>query len=397
MRKKIVYTSLGTAGAVLVAYVGFVAFFYKSLNDPSANLPLYTAAAIPNTKQQPLHSGFGHEATAMDIVKGVDLRGKIVVVTGGATGTGREAVRALASAGATIVDLARDVDRAKEGLQGIPNTTVEYVDLLNPASIDAFAERYVKSGRPIHVLINSAGIMGTPLERDSRGYERQFATNVLGHFQLTLRLLPALERAQGARIINVASRGHHAGGVQFDDINFEHTPYTGMKAYAQTKTALILLSIKEDALWKDRGIRVFATTPGPVPSSDLFAESMVGQRPGYQVMLARLGARAVRFTHATEVLNFIRRPRNVGDLYKTVQQGGSTATWAAVSKDLGGKGGVYLEDNDIAPVVPDEGGAPYGVKSWALDEKGADRLWSICEQMTGVSLHDVDATTGEAR
>ncbi|MBU1376151.1 MAG: SDR family NAD(P)-dependent oxidoreductase [Alphaproteobacteria bacterium] len=385
MQKTLIY-ALEAAGILTAIYAGLVALFYKALGDPSAKLPLYDTPDLPHTRQHPIPSPFGHRTKAMDVVKGVDLRGKIVVITGGHSGTGREAVRALSTAGATLIVLARDVDRAKRGLRGIANTTVECVDLLQPASIDAFAARYVQSGRPLHILINNAAIMATPLERDDRGYERQFATNVLGHYQLTVRLLPALERAQGARVINVASRGHHAGGVLLDDVNFNHTPYTGMRAYAQTKTALILLSIKEDALWRDRDVRVFATTPGPVPSSDLFAAGSVGRRPRRQVALGRLVAGIVRVLHITEALNLWRRPKNEGDLYKTVEQGGATATWAAVSGDLDGKGGVYVENCDIAPLVPDEGRAPYGVKSWALDAHVADRLWSLCQKMAGVRL-----------
>ncbi|SEN01430.1 Short-chain dehydrogenase [Luteibacter sp. UNCMF331Sha3.1] len=383
MQKTLIYT-LAAAGILPATYGGIVGLFYKALGDPSASLPLYVAADIPNARQHPIPSPFGHRTTAMDVVNGIDLRGKVVVITGGHSGTGREAVRALARAGATVIVLARDVERARRGVSGITNTTVENVDLLKPASIDAFAARYVQSGRPLHILINNAAILGTPLERDERGFERQFATNVLGHYQLTVRLLPALERANGARVINVASRGHHAGGVLLDDINFHTTPYTGMRAYAQSKTALILLSIKEDALWRDKQIRVFATTPGPVPTSDLFAAGGVGRKPSRQVMLGRFVAATLRAVHATEALNLLRRPKNEGDLYKTVQQGGATATWAAVSRDLDGKGGVYLEDCDIAPVVPDEGRAPYGVKSWALDSCAAHRLWSLCEAMTGV-------------
>jgi hypothetical protein len=159
-----------------------------------------------------------------------------------------------------------------------------------------------------------------------------------------------------------------------------------MRAYAQSKTALILLSIKEDELWRDKQIRVFATTPGPVPTSDLFAAGGVGHKPNRQVALGRMVAGTLRAVHATEALNLRRRPKNEGDLYKTVQQGGATATWAAVSRDLDGKGGVYLEDCDIAPVVPAEGRAPYGVKSWALDLSVANRLWSLCETMTGVRV-----------
>jgi NAD(P)-dependent dehydrogenase (short-subunit alcohol dehydrogenase family) len=385
MQKTLTFT-LTTAGILTATYGGIVGLFYKALGDPSASLPLYVAPDVPDARQHRIPSPFGHRTKAMEVVEGVDLRGKVVVITGGHSGTGREAVRALARAGARVIVLARDVKRARRGLSGIANTSVEYVDLLQPASIDAFADRYVQSGRPLHILINSAAIMATPLERDDRGYERQFATNVLGHYQLTVRLLPALERAHGARVINVASRGHHAGGVLLDDINFNHTPYTGMRAYAQSKTALILLSIKEDELWRDKQIRVFATTPGPVPTSDLFAAGGVGHKPSRQVALGRVAAATIRALHVTEALNLRRRPRNEGDLYKTVQQGGATATWAAVSRDLDGKGGVYLEDCDLAPVVPDEGRAPYGVKSWALDLSVANRLWSLCETLTGVRV-----------
>lgn len=383
MNKTPLYLALGAAGVLAVLYVAFIAVLHKFLNDPSSSAPLYATPAIPHARQTPLPSPFGHDSTAMDVVQGVDLRGKIAVMTGAHSGTGRETAKALAHAGATIVALARDVERAREGLGDIPSAQVEYVDLLESESIAAFARRYVQSGRPIHILVNSAAIMGTPLERDARGYERQFATNVLGHLQLTKALLPALERAHGARVINVASRGHHAGGIQFDDIHFERTPYTGMRAYAQSKTALILLSLQEDKLWRSKHIRVFATTPGPVPSSDLFAAGMVGQRSASQVAMVRGLAAFVRATQSTAVLNFLRRPANVGDRYKTVQQGGATAAWAATSPMLQGLGGVYIEDSNIAPLVPDEGRAPHGVKSWAVDEAAAERLWAVCERMLG--------------
>ena len=381
MNKAPLHIALGTTGVLALLYVAFTAFLHKMLNDPSSAAPPYVTPAIAHARQTPLPSPFGHDSTAMDVVQGVDLRGKIAVMTGAHSGTGRETAKALAHAGATIIALARDVDRAKESSRDIPSAKVEYVDLLQPDSINAFTTRYVESGRPIHILVNSAAIMGTPLERDARGYERQFATNVLGHLQLTKALLPALERAHGARVINVASRGHHAGGIQFDDIHFHRMPYTGMRAYAQSKTALILLSLQEDKLWRNKNIRVFSTTPGPVPSSDLFAAGMVGQRSAYQVAMVRHLAAFVRFTQATAVLNLLRRPANVGDRYKTVQQGGATAAWAATSAMLGGLGGVYIEDSNVAPLVPEEGRAPHGVKSWAVDETVAERLWTVCEQM----------------
>jgi NAD(P)-dependent dehydrogenase (short-subunit alcohol dehydrogenase family) len=383
-------------GIVSVLLYGiFAANFYYGLNDPSASAPLYAGPVIPDAKQQPLPSRFGHETVAAEVVEGLDLRGKTIVITGGHSGTGLEATKALASAGASVVALARDVGRARDNLRGVANVEVEYVDLLIPESIQAFAEKFLASGRPLHVLINSAGIMGTPLERDRRGYERQFATNVLGHFALTAQLLPALKRANGARIVNLASRGHRAGGVNFEDIHFERTEYSGMRAYAQTKTALILLTLKEDALWRAHGIRAYAVHPGPVPATDLFAAGHVGAASHFKTPHARLRARLARALHVTEALNFLRGPKNVGDRYKTVQQGAATTVWAAVSQDLDGAGGIYLEDCNIAVVVPDGSAAPFGVRPWALDVEAAERLWQHCEEMTGLRLAPDGPGAGE--
>ncbi|MBV8281954.1 MAG: SDR family NAD(P)-dependent oxidoreductase, partial [Candidatus Eremiobacteraeota bacterium] len=158
--------------------------------------------------QAPIGSGFGAGSTAAEVIRGRRLSGKIAIVTGGYSGIGLETTRALCSAGASVVVPARDRDKAGTALSGIDGVEIEPMELTDPASIDAFAGRFIATGRPVHILVNSAGIMACPLARDARGYESQFATNHLGHFQLVTRLLPALRRAKGARVVSVSSWGH---------------------------------------------------------------------------------------------------------------------------------------------------------------------------------------------
>jgi NAD(P)-dependent dehydrogenase (short-subunit alcohol dehydrogenase family) len=155
--------------------------------------------------------------------------------------------------------------------------------LLLPETIDEAAQKILNRDIPIHILVNSAGITGVPRMLDKRGYEYHFAVNHLGHFQLTARLFPSLKEARGARVIAVSSRGHRAGGINFADINFEHTEYTPMRAYAQSKTANILFSVRLDTLMKEYGVRAFAVHPGPIPTSDLFAGSAVGLKSNFTV------------------------------------------------------------------------------------------------------------------
>ncbi|HBI88206.1 MAG TPA: oxidoreductase, partial [Sphingobacterium sp.] len=145
--------------------------------------------------QKPIGSGFTAKSTSEDVIKGIDLSNKIAIVTGGNTGIGLETTKTLASAGATVIVLARNVEKAKVNLAGIVNIEIEEVDMIEPASIDRFARKFILSGRPLHLLINNAGIMWVPLQRDQRGIESQLATNYLGHFHLTARLWPALKQA----------------------------------------------------------------------------------------------------------------------------------------------------------------------------------------------------------
>jgi len=356
--------------------------FYNSFGET----PSYENDIISDVKQHPISNKWNHSTTAMEIVEGVDLKGKNVIITGGYTGFGLETTKALTSAGAHVIVLARDVERAKNNLHKVKNVEIEYFDLLIPESIDTVAEKFLASDRPLHILINHAGIINTPLTRDKRGYELQFATNMLGHFELTAKLYPALVKANGARIVNVSSRGHRAGGAIFDDIHFNHTEYNGMVAYAQSKTALILFTLKLDELAQKDNIRAFAVHPGPIPSTDIFAESSVGIDSDFKVSMKRSMAKFMRTFNITALQNFVRNPKNTGDIYKNVQQGAATSVWCAISDDLNGKGGVYCENSNIAVVIPDGNMAPFGVRPWALDMESAERLWKLCEEMTGVDF-----------
>src|SRR5579875_330264 len=221
-------------------------------------------------KQHPIGTGFTAAATADDVLAGIDLSGKNAVVTGGHVGLGLEMTRALAKAGASVTIGSRNPDRAAVALAGIERVEVGQLDLLDPKSIDDFVAGYLDSGRPLHILLNNAGIMGGPLVRDARGYESQFATNHLGHFQLTLRLLPALRAAHRARVVNTTSGGHRLSGIRWDDPNFT-TGYDamGMLAYGQSKTANVLFAVELDRRWAGDGIRGYAAHPGIVLGTNL--------------------------------------------------------------------------------------------------------------------------------
>src|SRR5258708_20086409 len=159
------------------------------------------------TRQRPIGSGYGERTTAREVAAVADLTGKQVVITGGYPGLGLETTSVIAERGAELIDGAREVGKATENLAGIRGVTVRPNDLADRASIDRFADEVLASTRAIDLLVNNAGIMATPLTRDARGYEMQFATNHLGHFQLTNRLLPALER-RGPPPVSPPPPGH---------------------------------------------------------------------------------------------------------------------------------------------------------------------------------------------
>lgn len=338
-----------------------------------------------NIDQVPLQTGFSYLTSAKEIVKHTDLRGKTAMVTGGYSGIGLETVKALASAGATVFVPARNPENVREKIKAIPNTILEEIDLLEPDSVDSFAKRFLELQRPLHILINNAGIMGPPLTRDRNGNEVHFVVNHLSHFQLTARLWPALKLAANARVINVSSRAHKQGGVIFDDPAFERTRYTNWKAYAQSKTANTLFAVELDRLGKSYGVRAYAVHPGLIPASGI-SRYIVNQRISSAFIkgFIRSFLSVSDILHLTGLVNlFIRYPSN---RYKTNAQGAATIVWCATSPLLKDKGGVYCEDCDIAEAVSAESTTPYGVRPWAINAAYAGRLWELSEKLTGLKF-----------
>ena len=316
--------------------------------------------------QAPIGSGFGRTTTAKQALTGRDLTGLRAIVTGGYAGLGLETARILSRAGAHVIVPARDMDKAKRALAGLPAVELAALDLADPASIDAFTAEVVGSAQPLHILVNSAGIMAPPLTRDGRGYEIQFATNHLGHFQLTAGLWPALRRAGGARVVSVSSAGHRLAPVDFDDPDFQRRPYDKWAGYGQSKTANALFALALDRRGEAEGVRAFSLHPGSIVT-DLARHLDAAD-------LRRVGA-------IDEAGN--PRPREENG-FKTVAEGAATQVWCATSPQIDGMGGVYCEDCDIAVAVgPDPANHGPGVRPWAMDPEAAERLWTLSEQRIG--------------
>ncbi|URM35628.1 SDR family NAD(P)-dependent oxidoreductase [Flavobacterium anhuiense] len=319
--------------------------------------------------QQPLNSGFNASSTTIDVIRGISLEGKNVIVTGGNAGIGLETTKTLANAGATVIVAARDIEKAKNNLKGIKNVEIEAMDIIDPDSITAFADKFISSGRALHLLINNAGIMWVPLRRDSRGIESQLATNYLGQFHLTLKLFPALKKANGARVINVSSLGHHMSPFNFEDPNFLHREYETLQAYGQSKTACNLFSLELDNRIKAYHIRAYSLHPGSIGGTELGREASVE-------LFQKMGFLDAEGNMLPEVAARL----------KSIPQGAATTIWCATSPLLDHIGGVYCEDADIAPLASEESIGIYGVQPYSLDETNAKKLWDLSEQMTGVSL-----------
>lgn len=328
------------------------------------------------TLQHPLGSGFNATSTANEVIKGIILTGKIAIVTGGNAGIGLETTKVLAAAGATVIVPARDIEKAKKNLESIPNVEIEAMDLINPESIDAFAKKFLASGRPLHLLINNAGIMWVPLHRDNRGIESQLATNYLGQFQLVARLWPALKDANGSRVINVSSLGHHIAPFDFNDPNFEHREYQTLLGYGQSKTASNLFTIELDNRAKSHQVRAYSLHPGSIAGTEL-------ARDADMELFKQMGFFDEHGNMRPEILASL----------KTIPQGAATTVWAATSPLLNGTGGVYCEDGDIAELLSEDPGVQTnaklhqsGVLAYSLNKSNAKRLWELTEQMIGIEF-----------
>ncbi len=322
--------------------------------------------------QQPLGTGYNAATTASEVIKGIDLSGKVAIVTGGNTGIGLETTKVLAEAGATVIVPARDLEKAKKNLEVIPNVELESMNLTDPDSIDAFAEKFLQSGRPLHLLINNAGIMWVPLQRDSRGIESQLATNYIGQFQLVARLWPALKKANGARVVNVSSYGHQMAPFHFEDPNFLNREYETLHAYGQSKTASNLFALELDERAKAFNVRAYSLHPGSIHGTELGRNASVD-------LFKQMGFFDEEGSIRAEIVASL----------KSIPQGAATTVWCATSPLLNDIGGVYCEDADIAELDlgnfgKDNGLGTRGVQPYSLDGSNAKKLWSLTEEMTGI-------------
>lgn len=313
-----------------------------------------------STAQHKIGSGFDAHSTAYDVLDGLDLSGRLAIVTGGYSGLGLETTRALAGAGARVVVPARRPGTARAALDGLDGVEVDALDLADLDSVRGFADRFLASGRTVDLFIGNAGVMACPETRVGPGWEAQFATNHLGHFALVNRLWPAIEPG-GARVVSVSSRGHHFSGMRWDDVHWRHG-YDKWQAYGQAKTANVLFAVHLDRLARERGVRAFSLHPGGIMTP-------LQRHIPKEEMIER---------------GWIDEDGNVIDQpgFKTPAQGAATQVWAATSPQLAGMGGLYLEDCDVAgPAV--DGDVRCGVRDWATDPEQAARLWELSAALTG--------------
>lgn len=314
--------------------------------------------------QEPIGSGFHAKSTAQEVLEGIDLSGRNAIVTGGYSGIGLETVRALAGAGARVTVPARRVDAAEAALAEVPGEIeIAAMDLEDFGSIAKFTSDYEETGRALDILINNAGIMACAEGRVGPGWERQLAVNHLAHMAMSMALAPAMERAEAARLVALSSTAHVRSDVVWDDPNFNSHPYDKWEAYGQSKSACALFALGVDRRGREIGVRAFSVHPGGI-----FTPL---QRHLSDEEMAALGWKNPDGTI----------PPQVQAMFKTPEQGASTSVWAATSPALAGKGGVYCEDCDIAPLATEDSQRWEHARPWICDDDKAERLWAMSEEM----------------
>jgi NAD(P)-dependent dehydrogenase (short-subunit alcohol dehydrogenase family) len=323
-------------------------------------------------------NGFGATSTTEDVLSGVNLRGKRILVTGVSAGLGVETARSLAGHGAHVLGAARDLSKAKAATAqvrkdaGANGGSFELVtlDLGSLKSVRACADALLAKGEPFDVIIANAGVMATAFSCTVDGFEMQFGTNHLGHFVLVNRVAPLIRT--GGRLVNLSSSGHRYSNVDLQDPNFEHTPYEPFVAYGRSKTANILFALAFDKRHRAKGIRAAAVHPG-----------------GIQTELARYTDPG-RIEKLVAQINEQLAAQGKGPFrWKTIPQGAATSVWAGVVARADEIGGRYCENCHVGNIVPDDvtiTAASEGVRAYALNPTTAEALWKKSEEMVGESF-----------
>ena len=315
-------------------------------------------------QQHSIETGFGNKSEASEVISGIDLSGKVALVTGGYSGIGFETVRALTGAGAKVIVPSRDVDRAVTTLDGVIGAEqIGFMDLSDLPSVTRFGEAIAANHPKIDIAIFNAGVMACPLYRTQQGLEWQLGVNHVGHYVLLQTLLPALRAARGARLVTLSSIAHRMSAVRFDDMNYTDREYDKWQAYGQAKSAQSLMAVELDRREAGNGIRSFSVHPGGI----------------FTPLQRHLGNAEMAEFGWTDTDG---RPSPVAEkLFKTTTQGCATSLWAATHSLLDNIGGVYCEDCNVSDVVPDESNAFTGVRQWAVDSETAQRTWTETEAL----------------
>jgi NAD(P)-dependent dehydrogenase (short-subunit alcohol dehydrogenase family) len=314
-------------------------------------------------------SSFGATSTTDEVLQGVNLSGKRVLVTGVSAGLGVETARALAAHGAQVVGAARDLSKAQAATEQVRAQAADggslglvQLDLASLDSVRRCADGLLAASQPFDLIIANAGVMACPKSKTVDGIETQFGTNHLGHFVLVNRIASLLK--SGSRLVNLSSAGHRFADVDLEDPNFERTPYDEFTAYGRSKTANVLFAVEFDRRHKARDVRATAVHPGGIQTElSRYLTPEVRER-----LIARINA---------------SQPKDAAPFsYKTIPQGAATSVWAACVADAGAIGGRYCEDCHVADIVSTPG-LFGGVRPYALDPQRAQALWQKSEEMVG--------------